>query len=154
MKDILLTKEGIERLKQELKQLVEVDRKEVIKKIKETRELGDLSENAEYDAARNQQAIIEGRIEELESILKNAKLIDMKNNGRGKVVIGSKVRVRIEEDHHHFTIVSSAESDPNSGLISDESPLGQALIGAKVGESVVVELPDGERIEYTVEEVQ
>jgi transcription elongation factor GreA len=150
MKDILLTKEGIEKMKNELKQLIEVDRKEIIRKIKETRELGDLSENAEYDAARNQQSIIEGKIEELESILKNAKVIDSSRKTSDKITIGSKVVVEMDGTNHNFTIVSSAESDPSSGLISDRSPLGQALVGAKVGDQVSVDLPEGDSIQYKI----
>ena len=135
MKDIILTKEGIEKLKNELKQLIDVDRKEIIRKIKETREYGDLSENAEYDAARNQQSMIEGRIEELEALLKKARIIDESKAlaSHDKVMIGGKVEVSIEGDKETFNIVGSAESDPAKGHISIESPLGKALIGAKVG---------------------
>jgi transcription elongation factor GreA len=151
MKGIYLTKEGIEKLQQELKQLIEVDRKEIIKKIKETREFGDLSENAEYDEARNQQSIIEGRIEELEAILKNARVIDGGvAKGNGNIGLGSRVQVQIESMNQEFTLVSSAEADPAAGLISNESPLGKALVGAKVGDSVTVEIPDGGTVEYKI----
>jgi transcription elongation factor GreA len=154
MKDILLTKEGLAKLKNELKQLIEVDRKEIIKKIKETREYGDLSENAEYDAARNQQSMIEGRIEEIEALLKKAKVIDEQKaqSEHGVVVIGSKVEVEIGGEAMSFILVSSAESDPASGHISIESPVGAALLGAKVGQSVQVQLADT-AISYTIKKI-
>lgn len=152
MKEILLTPEGIEKLKAELKQLIDIDRKEIIRKIKETREYGDLSENAEYDAARNQQSMIEGRIEEIEALLKKAKVIDTKKAtaSHDKVVIGSKVVVEVEGDKEEYTLVSSAESDPASGHISVESPLGKALLGAKVGGQAEVAIPDGGTITYKI----
>jgi transcription elongation factor GreA len=152
MKDILLTKDGIAKLKNELKSLIEVDRKDIIKKIKETREYGDLSENAEYDAARNQQSMIEGRIEELEALLKKAKVLDEKkiHANHDKVSIGSVVQVEIDGDKEEITLVSSAESDPTTGHISVESPLGKAMVGAKVGETVTFETPDGDKIAYKI----
>jgi transcription elongation factor GreA len=152
MKDILLTKEGIEKLRNELQQLIEVDRKEIIKKIKETREYGDLSENAEYDAARNQQSMIEGRIEELEALLKKARVIDEKKAtaNHDRVAIGGRVEVEVEGDKEIIHLVSSAESDPKAGHISIESPLGQALLGAKVRDVVTVTVPDGGTIDYTI----
>ncbi len=90
MKDVFLTKDGIEKLQHELRQLIEIERKEIIKKIKETREYGDLSENAEYDAARTQQSMIEGRIEELEALLKKARVISHAKHSGGKVIMGDK----------------------------------------------------------------
>lgn len=152
MKDVLLTKEGIAKLKQELKKLIDVDRKEVIKKIKETREYGDLSENAEYDAARNQQSMIEGRIEELEALLKKARVIDEKkaHASHDKVVIGSTIIVEVEGDKETYILVGSAEADPKSGHISVESPLGAAIVGAKVGQTVEVTTPDGDAIPYKI----
>lgn len=153
MKDVFLTKEGIEKLQAELKQLIEVDRKEIIKKIKETREYGDLSENAEYDAARTQQSMLEGRIEELEVMLKNAKVITKGANSSEKVVMGGTVEVEVDGDHETFTLVGSAESDPAKGLVSIESPLGEALLGAKVGEVVKVAIPDGGTVDYKIVKV-
>ena len=151
MKDIFLTKEGIEKLQSELKQLIDVDRKDIIKKIKETREYGDLSENAEYDAARTQQSMLEGRIEELEAILKKARVITQSNSS-DKVNMGAKVSVKIadEDEVQDFTLVGSAESDPSKGHISMESPLGKALLGAKIGEVVHVLVPDGGTVDYTI----
>lgn len=150
MKDVYLTKDGIEKLQNELKQLIEVDRKDIIKKIKETREYGDLSENAEYDAARAQQSMVEGRIEELEALLRKAQIIDPKNATSGKVSIGNKVKVSVEGDEMEFALVGSAESDPSKGLISIESPIGKALLGAKVGAEVKVAIPDGGTVDYTI----
>lgn len=149
MKATYLTKHGIEKLQDELKQLIDVDRKEIIKKIKETREYGDLSENAEYDAARAQQSMIEGRIEELEALLKNAQVIT-EHAGNGKVVLGSSVQVESDGDTMDFSLVGSAESDPAKGLISQESPLGKALVGAKAGDTVTVTLPDGGGVDYKI----
>jgi transcription elongation factor GreA len=150
MKDIYLTKEGIEKLQAELKQLIDVDRKDIIKKIKETREYGDLSENAEYDAARTQQSMIEGRIEELEALLRNARVIDHKKHAGGKVAMGDTVTVKVEGDSMDFSLVGSAESDPAKGLISIESPLGKALLGSKPGDTVKVAIPDGGTVDYTI----
>lgn len=153
MKDILLTKEGIEKLKTELEHLIKVERKEIIRKIKETREYGDLSENAEYDAAREQQSMIEGRIEELEALLKKAKVLDENPANHDKVVIGARVVVEVDGDKETYQLVSSAESDPASGHISVESPLGKALVGAKVGQKVEVAIPDGGSVVYTVKKI-
>jgi transcription elongation factor GreA len=149
MKDIYLTKEGVEKLQNELKQLIEVDRQDIISKIKEAREYGDLSENAEYDAAVHQQAMVEGRIEELELMLKKARIIDAKH-GSDKVGIGSKVDVEIEGDKETFSLVGSAESDPAKGLISIDSPLGKALMGCKIGDIAKVAIPDGGEVEYKI----
>ena len=152
MKDILLTKDGIEKLKGELQQLIEVDRKDIIKKIKETREYGDLSENAEYDSARNAQSMIEGRIEELEALLKKAKVIDeaKATSTHDRVVIGAKIEVSVEGDKEMIHLVSSAESDAANGNISIESPLGKALLGSKMGDTVKVNIPDGGTIDYKI----
>ncbi len=153
MKDILLTKEGIEKLKGELEQLITVERKEIIRKIKETREYGDLSENAEYDAAREQQSMIEGRIEELEALLKKAKVIDEDHSNHEKAIIGARIAVEIEGDKEVYQLVSSAESDPAHGHVSVESPLGKALLGAKVGQTVEVSIPDGGTIAYKITKI-
>ena len=150
MKDVYLTKEGIEKLQLELKQLISVDRKDIIKKIKETRDYGDLSENAEYDSARTQQSMIEGRIEELEALLKKARVIDKSSHVGGKVAMGDKVEVENEGDKMPFTLVGSAESSPSKGMISIESPLGKALLGSKIGDTVSVAIPDGGTAEYKI----
>lgn len=150
MKDILLTKEGREKLQEELDRLIKDERKEIIKKIKETRDYGDLSENAEYDAAREEQARIEGRIEELQATLKKAKVIKEDPSNHDKAVIGARVTVEVEGDKEEYQLVSTAESDPKSGHLSVESPLGAAILGSKVGETVTVETPDGDKIGYKI----
>ncbi len=152
MKDVLLTKEGLEKLKGELKKLIEVDRQAVVALIKEARAYGDFSENNEYDAARDQQSMIEGRIEELEALLKNARVIDEDKvkASTGRVVIGATVEVEVEGDKEVFQLVGSAESDPSTGHISVESPLGKALLGAQIGEVVAVVTPDGDSMNYKI----
>jgi transcription elongation factor GreA len=151
MKAVYLTKEGEERLQKELKNLIEVDRKAVIDKVKEAREYGDLSENSEYEAATHEQGLVESRIDELQQMLKNVRIIDAAKNGiSGKVSIGSKVEVEIEGDKESFLIVGSAESDPAKGFISSESPLGKALLGCKVGDKARVTITDGAETEYKI----
>ena len=150
MKDVYLTQDGVDKMQLELKQLIEVDRKEIIKKIKESREYGDLSENSEYEAARSEQSIIEGRILEIQAMLKNAQIIHASKHTTGKVALGDKIAVEVEGDKETFSLVGSAESDPAAGLISIESPLGKSLLGAQVGEKVQVSIPDGGTVEYTI----
>jgi transcription elongation factor GreA len=139
----LLTPEGKERLEQELEFLRQVRRPEVAEHIRLAREDGDLSENAGYDAAKEEQAHVEGRILTLENILKNAQLIE-NNGGSTTVLVGSKVTVQEEGyDPETFHIVGSAEVDPMQGRISNKSPLGQALLGKSEGDSVEVNTPNG-----------
>lgn len=137
-----LTAEGLAKLKNELKELKTVKRKEISLRIQEAKELGDLSENAEYSEAKNEQAFIEGRIIELENTLKNAVVISDSSNS-DKVRVGSKLKVKVGNNENTFTIVGSNEADPVNGLISNESPLGQALLGHKVGDEVEVAVPAG-----------
>jgi transcription elongation factor GreA len=151
-KDILLTEEGLEKIKTELKKLKDVDRKEVIARIKTAKEFGDLSENSEYDEAKNEQAFIEGRIQELETMLKHAKIVDGKSS-KGAITLGSTVEVEIEGDKETFYVVGPTESDPLQGKISSESPVGQALMGKVKGNSVQVQTPDG-TTEYKILEVK
>jgi len=146
-----LTPKGIAKLEEERKRLKEVDYPEVLRKLKEAKDFGDLAENAEYDDARTQQGIIIGRLEEIDAILKNAKPLDnSKGVKAGVVSVGSVVTVNNEGDEFDYTLVSSVESDPKVGLISTESPTGKALLGAKVGQVVAVTLPDGGKVEYKV----
>ena len=149
----LLTREGLKKYEDELHELKVVKRKEVAQKIKEAREQGDLSENAEYDAAKDEQRDIEARIEELEKILKNVEVGDMDEDGHDldKVSFGLAVQVRDNEfdDEMEFKIVGATEANSLKGKISNESPLGKALIGAKRGDVVTVEAPAGV-IEYTI----
>jgi transcription elongation factor GreA len=138
-----LTPEGKERLEQELEFLRRVRRPEVAEHIRIAREDGDLSENAGYDAAKEEQAHVEGRILTLENILKNAQVIE-NNQHSGIVVVGSKVTVQEEGyDPETFHIVGSAEVDPPNGRISNKSPLGQALLGKSAGDTVQVNTPNG-----------
>lgn len=141
----ILTSKGMQALEDELQELKVVTRKEIAQKIKEAREQGDLSENAEYDAAKDEQRSIEGRIEELEKIIKNAEVIDESTIDKDTVSIGSLVKFYdIEFDEElEYRIVGSTESDILKGLISNESPLGKALIGSKIGEEVEVEGAEG-----------
>ena len=141
----ILTSKGMQALEDELQDLKVVKRKEIAQKIKEAREQGDLSENAEYDAAKDEQRYMEARIEELEKIIKNAEVIDESAYDKDTVSIGSTIKFYDEEfdEELEYRIVGSTESDILKGLISNESPLGKALIGAKVGETVQVESPDG-----------
>jgi len=144
-KKIVLTYDGLKKLEDELENLKVVRRKEVAAKIKEARGQGDLSENAEYDAAKEEQAEIEARIITIEKMLRNAEVIDEEEISTGKVNIGNKVKLYDEEfeEEIEYTIVGSAESDPSTGKISNESPLGMALLGHSIGDNVDVEAPDG-----------
>lgn len=143
-KEVYLTKEKLEQIKKELDELVSIKRPDIIAKIKEARSLGDLSENAEYHSAREEQGFIEGKIEELSYMVKNAKIVEESSKAKGKVDIGCKVVCHIESDGKtEFTIVGSAESDPLNGKISNESPIGKALIGKKVGDVIEVDIPAG-----------
>lgn len=148
----LLTREGLKKYEDELHDLKVVKRKEVAQKIKEAREQGDLSENAEYDAAKDEQRDIEARIEELEKILKNVEVVDMdEEHNLDQVGFGLVVKVKDNEfqDEMEFKIVGATEANSLKGKISNESPLGKALLGAKKGDVVSVEAPAG-MIEYTI----
>lgn len=155
MKKNILTYEGLKRYEDELEELKVVKRKEVAQKIKEAREQGDLSENAEYDAAKDEQRDIEARIEELEKLLKNAEVVDEDEVDLDKISIGCKVRILdIEfEEELEYKIVGSTEANSLKGKISNESPVGSALIGHKVGDLVEVETQVG-TIQYKVLEIQ
>ena len=152
----LLTYAGLKKLEDELHDLKVVKRKEVAEKIKEAREQGDLSENAEYDAAKDEQRDIELRIEEIEKILKNAEVVVEDEVDLDKISVGCKVKVHdfeFEEDIE-LKIVGSTEANSLQGKISNESPVGKALIGAKQGDVVDVELADGEVMQYKVLKIE
>lgn len=151
----ILTYEGLQKYEQELHNLKVVRRHEVAEKIKEAREQGDLSENAEYDAAKDEQRDIEARIEELEKILKNAEVVVEEEVDLNTINIGCKVRLLDIEfsEEVEYKIVGSTEANSLQGKISNECPVGKALIGAKVGETVSVETPGGV-CEYKVLEIQ
>ncbi len=146
-KEILMTAEGLEKLKSELKELTEVRRPEVVNRIKEAKALGDLSENAEYSSAKEDQSFIEGRIEELEQTVKQAKVVAAGKSGT--VGIGSEITVEIEGDKDNYEIVGPTESDPAKGRISIDSPVGQAVLGHKAGDKVKVQTPDG-AVDYKI----
>ncbi|MEE0809391.1 transcription elongation factor GreA [Blautia sp.] len=150
-KKVILTYAGLTKLEDELHDLKIVKRKEVAEKIKEAREQGDLSENAEYDAAMDEQRDIEARIEQIEKILKNAEVVVEDEVDVNKISVGCKVKVYdVEFDEEiEFKIVGSTEANSLEGKISNESPVGKALIGASIGDTVSVEMPAGV-MEYKV----
>lgn len=151
----ILTYEGLKKYESELEHLKVVKRQEVAQKIKEAREQGDLSENAEYDAAKDEQRDIEARIEELEKILKNAEVVDEDEVDLDKINIGCQVKILDIEfnEELEYKIVGSTEANSLKGKISNESPVGKALIGHKVGDTVEVETQAG-MISYKVLEIQ
>lgn len=151
----ILTYEGLRKYEDELHELKVVKRQEVAQKIKEAREQGDLSENAEYDAAKDEQRDIEARIEELEKILKNAEVVVEEEVDLDKISVGCQIKILDLEDNSELTykIVGSTEANSLKGKISNESPLGRSLLGAKVGDVVTVEAPMGE-LKYKVLEIQ
>ena len=155
MKKNILTSEGLKKLEDELDELIVVKRKEVAQKIKEAREQGDLSENAEYDAAKDEQRDIEARIEEIEKILKNAEIVDEDEVDLGTINIGCQIKILdIEFDEELiYKIVGSTEANSLKGKISNESPVGKALIGKKVGDLVSVETQVGV-VQYKVLDIQ
>ncbi|TAH50324.1 MAG: transcription elongation factor GreA [Chloroflexota bacterium] len=144
-KPVFLTPEGRDKLQQELDNLINVKRPEVAEAIHSAKEEGDISENSAYDAAKEQQAFVEGRIMQIEQMLKNAEIIDSRV-ATGLVVLGSRVKVveKGTKDEEEYQIVGSAEADPNKGRISNESPIGRALMGKKKGDSIAVKTPAGE----------
>lgn len=153
-KQVLLTDEGLRNLEQELEYLKTVKRKEIAEKIKIALSFGDLSENSEYDEAKNDQAITEARIADVESMLKNVKIIDESELTTEVIHIGSKIKVNDTEFDEicEYQIVGSNEADPANGRISDESPVGKGLLGHNVGDRVEIETPAGVMI-YEVLEI-
>lgn len=151
----ILTYQGLQKLEEELQNLKVVRRKEVAQKIKEAREQGDLSENAEYDAAKDEQRDIEARIEDIEKILKNAEVVVEEEVELDKISIGCKLKILDVEENEEleYKIVGSTEANSLKGKISNESPVGKALLGAKIGDVVKVETHVGE-LEYKVLEIQ
>lgn len=144
-KEVILTYEGLKKLEAELEECKTVKRREVAERIKQALAFGDLSENSEYDEAKNEQAFIEGRIATIENMLRKAKVIDDEDINTDAVSVGAKVTVKDLEfdDEVEYTIVGSTEADPMEMKISNESPVGKALIGHKVGDVVDVAVPDG-----------
>lgn len=154
-KEVLLTPAGLNKLEEELENLKSVKRREVAERIKVAISYGDISENSEYEDAKNEQAFVEGRIITLEKMLRNARIIHEEEVDTGMVSIGSTVRLRDVEfkEDIEFHIVGSAESDPSENRISNESPVGRALLGKTVGSMVEVTVPAG-TIQYEVLEIK
>lgn len=151
-KKVVVTVSGLKALEEELEQLKTVRRKEVSEKIRVARSYGDLSENSEYDEAKNEQAIVEARIADLEVMLKNVVILDENELGTDTVSLGATVKVYDEEfeEELEYVIVGSTEADIDLGKISDESPVGKALIGKKIGEVAEAVLPSGDTAKFKV----
>lgn len=154
-REIVLTSEGLQKLQDELDNLKLVKRKEISEQLKIARSFGDLSENSEYDEAKNAQAMNEARILELELTIKNARVIEASEMTNEKVHMGSKVRVfnSLLDEEQTYTIVGSAEVEPLELKVSDESPIGKALSGAKVGDVVEVNTPNGKVFTLEIREI-
>lgn len=146
------TPEGLEKLKNEYEHRMSVLRPEIAKRLKEAKEEGDISENAGFDAAKEAQAVNEGRIEEIKAILENVKVFKG-SSGKSTVDVGSEVKVESKNGAKTYVIVGAAESDPLKGFISNESPLGSAFMGKKKGEKIKVKTPKGE-VEYKIVDVK
>ena len=154
--EILLTKEGYDKIVAELEELITVKRKEVAERIKEAISYGDISENSEYDSAKNEQAELEERINKLENMVRTAKIIDEKNISTDHVRIGLKVKVKNltakTKEVIEYTIVGSTEADPYEGKISNESLVGKALLDKKVKDKIEIQIPDG-IVKYEIIEI-
>ena len=152
--EVLVTKEGLQKLIDELDELKTVHRKEVNDRIRQAKEFGDISENAEYEDAKQEQAFVEGRVLKLEGMIRNARLINASDMASDEVHIGATVRVKEVKGgvFHEFTIVGSAEADPRNHRLSNESPVGKALIGRKPNEIVDVTTPRGVT-QYQIESI-
>jgi transcription elongation factor GreA len=144
-KPAYLTRDGRAKLEAELEELTTIGRKQVAERIGAAKELGDISESGEYEDAKNQQAHLEGRIREIKSILSRAQIIDEENGHGNEVRVGSTVTVRVdgEDDEETWTIVGSAEAKPREGKISNESPIGAALLGKRIRQKATVQTPSG-----------
>lgn len=149
----ILTREGLEKLQHELKLLKTVERQKVAQRIQTAKDLGDLSENAEYSEAKEQQALNENRVAEIEDIIKNSEIVDSSKTRQGKVSVGSTITVNNGKEDRILEIVGSNEADPLSGKISNESPLAMSFMGRKVGEKVEVTTPKG-TIEYEIKDIK
>jgi len=155
-KDVILTPEGLEKLKQEIEYLSTTKRREVAERIKEAREFGDISENSEYDDAKNEQAMLEARIATLEDKLRSATVIDASELDADVVRVGSLVHVKDAGSGKslQYTIVGSTEANPSENKLSNESPVGQALVGRKKGDTAKVQLPNGKSRELKVTKIE
>ena len=156
-KEYILTVEGKEKLEEELSHLINVTRKEVSEKIKEARSFGDLSENAEYDAAKEEQAEVEARISQIENMLKYAKVVEVESND--VITVGKKITLEFYGDFAEamgmagkasYQLVGASEADPNMNKLSYESPIGAACINARVGDNVEAETPSGDKVQFRI----
>jgi len=154
-RDVILTKEGLEKLKAELEHLTTDRRREVAERIKVAREFGDISENSEYDDAKNEQAMLEARVATLEERLRSATVVDAHKGGNEQVRIGSVVNIKDQKSGKSivYTIVGSAETDLAAGKVSNESPVGQALLGQKRNDIVDIPLPSGKKRQLKITKI-
>ena len=152
----VITQEGLEKLKEEIESLSTIKRREVAERIKEAREFGDIAENAEYDDAKNEQALLEQRIAQLEERLRRSEVIDSKDIDTSEVSVGTIVHVKDQKsgDSQKFQIVGSAEADPTEQRLSNESPIGMALMGHKRNEVVSVEAPRGPKRKLKITKIE
>ncbi len=152
----VITQEGLEKLKEEIEYLSTIKRREVAERIKEAREFGDISENAEYDDAKNEQALLEQRIAQLEERSRRSEVIDEKDIDTTEVSVGTTVHVKDQKsgDSQKFQIVGSAEADPTEQKLSNESPIGRALMGHKRGEVVSVDVPRGPKRKLKITKIE
>ena len=152
----VITQEGLEKLKEEIESLSTIKRREVAERIKEAREFGDIAENAEYDDAKNEQALLEQRIAQLEERLRRSEVIDSKDIDTSEVSVGTIVHVKDQKsgDSQKFQIVGSAEADPAEQKLSNESPIGMALMGHKRNEVVSVEAPRGPKRKLKITKIE
>jgi transcription elongation factor GreA len=155
-RESLITPEGLEKLKEELEYLQTAKRREVAERIKEAREFGDISENSEYDDAKNEQAMLEQRIAQMEERVRRATVIDSTDLDTGTVSVGVRVHVKDQKsgDSRKFQIVGSAEANPAEEKLSHESPIGRALIGHKRGDVVEVEVPRGPKRKFKITKIE
>jgi transcription elongation factor GreA len=155
-RESLITPEGLEKLKEEVEYLSTVKRREVAERIKDAREFGDIAENSEYDDAKNEQAMLEQRIAQLEERLRRSTVIDEKHVDTDVVQVGVRVHVKDQKsgDSRKFQLVGSAEADPSQEKLSNESPIGKALVGRKKGDVVTVEVPRGPRKKLKITKIE
>jgi transcription elongation factor GreA len=154
-KDVILTPEGLEKLKSELEELTTAKRREVAERIKDAREYGDISENSEYDDAKNEQAMLESRIAALEEKLRSATVVSAEDISTDVVGVGSRVKVKDEKGKSEtYTIVGSTEASPAERKLSNESPVGRALLGHGKGDTVEVQLPNGKARALTIQKIE
>jgi transcription elongation factor GreA len=155
-REALITKEGLDRLQAEIEHLSTVRRREVAVRIKEAREFGDIAENSEYDDAKNEQALLEARIAQLEERLRRANVVDQKSIDTETVGVGVRVHVKDQKsgESRKFTIVGPTEADPTEAKLSNESPIGKALSGRKRGDLVTIDVPRGPKKKFKITKIE